>query len=380
MLASRRFGRSKLLALSLSLSPIVSAQSQPPAAPDFPGADWQLVRAESEGYSSARFGALRSWLAAGATSSMVVVVHGHMIFSYGDIAHPSKIASVRKSILSMLYGNYVLNGTIDLGKTVVQLGLEEPDRPFLSIEKTATLEQLISGYSGIYLLPVKVEGNHDAITIAQPTRGSQYPGMYFHYNDWDFNAAGTAFEKLTGKNIYDALQSDLAVPIGMQDFDRSRQQKIPHPGESIHPEYAMYLSTRDMARVGLLMLRSGTWNGKQLIPSLWVQASTGITTRWEEMNPPYLRAMGNPSRWGFGYMWWVWDALTSPGTIYFTPFQGAYEAVGSGGQYITVLPSKDMVIVHRVDIDKDFRAYISPEEWDAILNMVVASACHGSCS
>ena len=43
MLALRRFGRSKLLALSLSLSRIVSAQSQPPAAPDFPGAVWQLV-------------------------------------------------------------------------------------------------------------------------------------------------------------------------------------------------------------------------------------------------------------------------------------------------------------------------------------------------
>lgn len=107
------------------------------------------------------------------------------------------------------------------------------------------------------------------------------------------------------------------------------------------------------------MLRSGTWNSKQLIPSLWVQASTGITTRWEEMNPPYLRAMGKPSRWGFGYMWWVWDALTSPGSIYFTPFQSAYEAVGSGGQYITVPPSKDMVIVHKVDIDKDYRANIS---------------------
>jgi hypothetical protein len=39
-----------------------------------------------------------------------------------------------------------------------------------------------------------------------------------------------------------------------------------------------------------------------------------------------------------------------------------------------------MVIIHKVDIDKDYRANISPEEWDAILNMVVASACHGSCS
>jgi len=86
--------------------------------------------------------------------------------------------------------------------------------------------------------------------------------MYFHYNGWDFNAAGTAFEKLTGKNIDDAIQSELAEPIGMQDFERSAQRKIPHEGQ-VHPEYAMYLSTRDMARIGLLMLRNGNWDGKQ---------------------------------------------------------------------------------------------------------------------
>jgi hypothetical protein len=39
-----------------------------------------------------------------------------------------------------------------------------------------------------------------------------------------------------------------------------------------------------------------------------------------------------------------------------------------------------MVVVDKVDIDKDYRAHITPEEGDAILDMVVASACHGSCS
>jgi hypothetical protein len=62
---------------------------------------------------------------------MVILVHGHMIFSYGDTAKVSKIASVRKSILSILYGKYVANNTIDLNKTVEQLGLEEPGKPFL---------------------------------------------------------------------------------------------------------------------------------------------------------------------------------------------------------------------------------------------------------
>ena len=205
------------------------AQGQPaaaPVAPDFPGKDWQLVSPESEGYSSKKLEALRAWLAAGPTTSMMIVVHGHMIFSYGDTAKVSKIASVRKSILSILYGKYVDTNTIDLNKTVEQLGLAEPDRPFLPKEKNATLEQLLAGRSGIYLLPDDVPPEKDLIQASQPKRGSEFPGMYFHYNDWDFNAAGTAFEKLTGRNIYDALQSDLANPIGMQDFDRNAQKKI----------------------------------------------------------------------------------------------------------------------------------------------------------
>jgi CubicO group peptidase (beta-lactamase class C family) len=348
------------------------------AAPDFPTKDWQLVKPESEGYSSKKLEALRVWLAAGPTTAMAIVVHGHMIFSYGDTAKVSKIASVRKSILSMLYGKYVENKTIDLNKTVEQLGLAEPGRPFLDSEKNATLEQLLAGRSGIYLLPDDVPPTRDLIGASQPKRGSELPGMYFHYNDWDFNAAGTAFEKLTGKNIYDALQSDLAAPVGMQDFDRTLQKKITHEGQ-IHPEYAMYLSTRDMARLGLLMLRGGNWAGMQLVPNAWCAQSLGPTTPFEEMNPPYLRSLGAPERWGFGYMWWAWDAGAFPGGIYITPFQGANEARGTAGQYITILPAKDMVLVHKVYIDLYPQPAISQEEWDTITNMAISAACPGKC-
>jgi CubicO group peptidase (beta-lactamase class C family) len=45
------------------------------------------------------------------------------------------------------------------------------------------------------------------------------------YNNWDFDAAGIAFEKIAHKDIFDALRDDLAVPLRFQDFDRSRQRK-----------------------------------------------------------------------------------------------------------------------------------------------------------
>jgi CubicO group peptidase (beta-lactamase class C family) len=375
----RSFTSALALALAAAMMPCCAASfAAAQTAPDFPGRDWQLVKPESEGYSSAKLEALRAWLAAGPTTAMVIVVHGHMIFSYGDTAKVSKIASVRKSILSILYGKYVANNTIDLNKTVEQLGLAEPDRPFLPSEKNATLEQLLAGRSGIYLLPNNVPSMRDLIGASQPQRGSELPGMYFHYNDWDFNAAGTAFEKLTGKNIYDALETDIAQPIQMQDFDRSLQKKIAHEGQ-VHPEYAMYLSTRDMARIGLLMLRGGNWAGKQLVPIDWVGRSASNTTPFIEMNPPYLRSLGAPERWGFGLMWWAWDGSPFTGGIYITPFQGAYEARGTAGQYITILPAKDMVLVHKVYIDVYPQPAISQEEWDTITNMAISAACSGPC-
>jgi CubicO group peptidase (beta-lactamase class C family) len=375
----RSFTSALALALAAAMMPCCAASfAAAQTAPDFPGRDWQLVKPESEGYSSAKLEALRAWLAAGPTTAMVIVVHGHMIFSYGDTAKVSKIASVRKSILSILYGKYVANNTIDLNKTVEQLGLAEPDRPFLPSEKNATLEQLLAGRSGIYLLPNNVPPTRDLIGASQPQRGSELPGMYFHYNDWDFNAAGTAFEKLTGKNLYDALETDLAQPIQMQDFDRSLQKKIAHEGQ-VHPEYAMYLSTRDMARIGLLMLRGGNWAGKQLVPIDWVGRSASNTTPFIEMNPPYLRSLGAPERWGFGLMWWAWDGGPFTGGIYITPFQGAYEARGTAGQYITILPAKDMVLVHKVYIDVYPQPAISQEEWDTITNMAISAACSGPC-
>jgi hypothetical protein len=68
----------------------------------YPGAHWDQVQPEAVGYSSARLEALRGWLKVQATTSMMVVVHGRVIFSYGDVSHTSKIASVRKSVLDML--------------------------------------------------------------------------------------------------------------------------------------------------------------------------------------------------------------------------------------------------------------------------------------
>jgi CubicO group peptidase (beta-lactamase class C family) len=367
--------RSSIVAAATSLVVAFAtgpALAQGPTADDdmtrVPGPTWTTVKPEAVSYSSARLESLRSWLKTLDTKAMLVVVHGQVIFEYGDVAHASKIASVRKSILSMLYGPYLATGRIDPNRTVVDLGLQEKE-PFLPIETHATLQHLLTARSGIYLK----SGNENLDAVA-PKRGSEAPGTRMQYNNWDFNAAGTAFETLAGKSIYDALEQDLARPIGMQDFDAKKQGKVPSPG-SVHPEYVMRLSTRDLARIGLLMLRNGRWRGAQLLPIEWIRYSTSLITPFARVHPTGLSVGGQPDRWGYGAMWWVWEEPLFPGGGSGGPLQGAYTAMGAGGQYVTVLPAEDMVVVHTTDIDANGRADVPSMAYDAILAMAIMSRC-----
>jgi len=165
----------------------------------------------------------------------------------------------------------------------------------------------------------------------------------------------------------------------MQDFDRTRQRKNNEMPISKHPEYAMYLSTRDMARVGLLMLADGSWRGRQVMPKGWAAQITTLVTHPEELHPMGVGAFRTQiGRWGYGMLWWVWDAPVWPGTLT-GPYQGAFTAIGANGQYITVLPAMDMVFAHKVDFDEDGSRHISPSEFHTILQMVIESSCSGTC-
>src|SRR5215470_3781593 len=342
----------------------------------FPGKEWERIeKPESVGYSSARLQALRGWLQSLDTTAMMVSVGGRSLLEYGDLTHQSYLASVRKSLLAILYGKYVENGKIQLDQTLREL--EFNDVGGLSPrELEATVEHLISARSGVYHLA----SNPGDSTDSAPPRNSQRPGSYYLYNNWDFNAAGAVFEKLTGRDIYDALETDLAKPINMQDFDRARQQKSGDDSRSLHKAYHIWLSTRDMARVGLLMLREGRWpEGQQVVSREWARRITSLVTPLNEMNPPELRALGTGARWGYGYMWWVWDAPNSPG-----PFEGAYTGMGAGGQFITVLPKLDLVIAHKTDMEQPPAQgqrgrvrNVSLTDYDSVIRMLIAARCPG---
>ena len=86
------------------------------------------------------------------------------------------------------------------------------------------------------------------------------------------------------------------------------------------------------------MMLGGKWGDKQVADGSFLTWSTWLVTPFTEINPTLMRNPGLPMRWGYGRLWWVWDAPAFPGNTYIGPFQGAYTAMGTGGQYITIFP------------------------------------------
>ena len=84
-----------------------------------PGAEWAKGKPEDHGFDPAVLAKVPDYIRAKnlGTTGLMVVSGGQVIFSYGDVAEVSYIASCRKSVLSMMYGKYVRNGTIILELT-----------------------------------------------------------------------------------------------------------------------------------------------------------------------------------------------------------------------------------------------------------------------
>ena len=305
------------------------------AHPIFPkaGEDWKQAKPSKYGFNDQKVKELRRYVIDSMqTTGLMIIVGGECIFKYGDIEKVSYIASCRKSILSILYGKYVKNGTINLNKTLGELGVTDHGG-LLPIEQSAKVLHLIQARSGIYH---QASNSGSALDNPKrvPERGSVTPGTKFLYNNWDFNAAGSVFEQLTGKSVFEAVDEDLAKPLGFQDWDLARHRHTGNMTRSMHPAYHLYFSTRDMARIGYLMLRKGEWENQRIIPKDWHRKMISISTKPEET--------GKKKQFGYGYMWWLYNSDIPA-------LKGAYAAHGAMGQYITIIPELDMVIAHKTD-------------------------------
>ncbi|MEL7237351.1 MAG: serine hydrolase [Planctomycetota bacterium] len=264
------------------------------------------------------------------------IVHhnGKVVFSHGAVDVPMNTASVRKSVLSLLYGIAWDRGLIDLGKTVGELDINESRTSLTDGEKTATIEHLLQARSGIYL-PSGGEGDN---AKDRPTREQYAPGEHFYYNSWDFNVVGHVFEAETGLTIGQAIDQWLARPLGMEDFHPSHVV-YDSDGNSDYRTYRIHMSARDLARLGTLVIQDGAWQGEQIVSADWLTRSTTPSSSL----PPRDNGLACD---GYGYLWWTSSSLD------------AIFADGWGGQYMMIDPKTGLVVVNRRDIGNSRVGYL----------------------
>ena len=290
--------------------------------------------------------ALDALLSQGGSTALLAIRGGRVVFASGHNARRSSVASVRKSLIGILYGIAVAEGDIDLTATLGDLGIDDL-APLTDGEKQATVADLLAARSGVYH-PSVYGDDRD-----RPARGSHAPGTFWYYNNWDFNVLGTIYRQETGRTLCEAFRKRVAQPLGMQDFRPEDIFDMPGP-QSRHPVYKMRLSGRDLARVGVLFLQDGRWEAEQVVPRRWV----------EESVTPHSDLGGGR---GYGYLWWT-AAANAPGDSLHADWPLFY-ASGAGGQYIIIIKALDLVVVHRAaDVDNG----ISHARMGEILRALIA--------
>jgi CubicO group peptidase (beta-lactamase class C family) len=334
-----------LLCVPLVLASIAAGQSAPRQTKStdiFPRSSWSRISSlEKAGWSTEKLNAAHRYSDADSihTSAVMIVQGGEVVDQWGDIDQKIDSYSVRKTLLSALFGIYASEGVIDINQSLEQLGIDDSPTPLTKQEKQARIVDLLRARSGVYHL---VDFETESMTKNRPARGSHAPGTFWYYNNWDFNVLGTIFEKKTGLKIGEAFYQRIAKPINMQDFQPSDVFYFGGPA-SIHPTYHFEISARDLARFGLLYLRHGRWNERQIVPEAWVEKSSHAS----EMVKSNGVDLG-----GYEYLWWV-----DYGGVHFpeVAVPGIYSARGVGAHYLFILPTLDLVIVHRTDNDPPVR-------------------------
>ena len=162
--------------------------------------------------------------------------------------------------------------------------------------------------------------------FAASLKNKTTPGTYNHYVSINTHVLGMIIVKATGQSLTDYLEEKIWKPIGAE-FDAYWIAD----GEGMEMALGgLDAALRDYAKLGRLYLNNGNWNGKQIVPQSWVQASTHSTEEHLQANS---ENSSSPS-FGYGYQWWIPDGD-----------QGEIMAIGGFNQYIYINPTTNTVIV-----------------------------------
>lgn len=247
------------------------------------------------------------------SDALCIMKGNRLLIEAGDEEMVINIASVRKSLLSALFGIAVKKGMLNLDDQLGELRIDDITRQLTQSEKKATVRDLLKARSGIYLEAV---GETNEMKKKRPKRGSHAPGTFWYYNNWDFNALGVIFEKKTSLSIGQAFYEWIAKPTGMKRF---RPGSVLYETSAYTPirMFRFYMCVSDLCRFGSLYANEGKWNDRQVIPKDWVLESLG----------KYSEATYNPGVTGiegYGYLWWI------------SPSTGTEWGSGAAGQHLVI--------------------------------------------
>lgn len=262
--------------------------------------------------------------------SLLIIKDGYLVFeSYvrdkDDRDHYGHVQSVTKSINSLVTGIMFSEGYLDsLDQLVYDL---IPDVfPDNDEKREITLRHLLTMKSGI-------DFDNDEfsmeIYIGKPDNPIEYildkpvyaqPGEEFYYRDCDPHILSYTIGHLTGRTLEDWAFERIFTPLGIHDYYWGSDQAGTSMGA-----HGLHLIPRDLAKIGLLVLNNGQWDGAQVVDSTWISNSTRFQTD--------MGTWGDENGWDYGHYWWLireWDAIA---------------AWGHGGNFILIKPDQDLVIV-----------------------------------
>ncbi len=296
----------------------------------WPTASWPVSTPEEQGMDSGVLAELVDRVVAeGGIDSVMVVRNGYAVVDAvvypfpGDTAH--NLQSCTKSVTGTLIGIAIDRGLL-AGVEVPVLEILPDAAPGTVDDSKAsmTVEDLLTMSTGLECRDSYLYGNRGlgemrasddwaAHVLALPV--SEEPGSRFEYCNGASFLLSAILSEVTGRSASEFARETLFEPLGITEFVWPASPDGITLGES-----ELTLRPADMAKIGLLYLRNGEWDGEQLASQGWIEAATALQIRAGTVTE------------GYGYQWWVDDA-------------GYAFAYGAGGQVIFVVPDRDLVVV-----------------------------------
>ena len=347
------------------------------AAPDmvFPSADWEAATPESQGVDPERLAAAVDYLERNSprdgVKELVIVRSGRLIHQGSDIDKVHGVWSITKAFTSLVLGLLIDDGKITLDTPAKDVLPELADT--YSTVTMRHFTSMTSGYRAVGDEPrgTYLHGPSDTPFEPSPTPLFAPPGSKYAYWDSAMNQFANVLTRIAGEPIEEYFQRRVAEPIGMNrehwDWgDFGEVEGIVVNGGSGNSNRQMFVSARQLARLGHLFLNRGEWNGRRLASTAWIDESVKVQV-------PVDTPLGHPEsgidgRGTYGYNWWANGVLASGHRKWPDAPIGTYSRSGYNNNELFVVPEWNMVIV-RLGLDQSEFA-ITDETYSRFLGMI----------